>query len=370
MTLDVAHRKALKKQAKRDCSAKHKQLVMLAISFVIGTLIINYLFSRIIDGINYMAIFNKPALLVHDTSMSDYSVYRLNDNWKMLLKFLEAIAVGIFVFFTQASAEQIVTGQAKLNLTQAYWYPYKLIGNSKYASGIKTAICKTFYVICWTMLFVIPGLIKKLSYSMTPFLANDAIRHNKLTSVNQPITDSRTLMSGHKWEYLVLYLSVWIWYGIASCIIVFLFMLTILPTAPSIALIVMASIFLLALIIWRLAYLLPYWYAVKNRYYEFLLASKQADRNLQTHYMPKWFNLKDYDRKPNNKIALNDDQERHNLAQDTSRMAQHDLLKDKTVGEMITDEIKADKENNMAKADQSKQENDDSANKNKDDVHD
>ena len=63
------------------------------------------------------------------------------------------------------------------------------------------------YTFLWTLLFIIPGLIKTYSYSMTPFLMAD---HPELTA-NQAITRSRQIMDGHKWNLFVLDLSFFGW---------------------------------------------------------------------------------------------------------------------------------------------------------------
>ncbi|WP_054645633.1 DUF975 family protein [Secundilactobacillus oryzae] len=60
----------------------------------------------------------------------------------------------------------------------------------------------------WTLLFVIPGIIKSFSYSQAFLVYKDAVDHdNADMSYLAAITKSRELMNGHKWEYFVLQLS-------------------------------------------------------------------------------------------------------------------------------------------------------------------
>ena len=63
----------------------------------------------------------------------------------------------------------------------------------------------------WTMLFIIPGIIKAFSYAMTPYIL---VEHPEM-SANQAINESMRLMKGHKFDLFYLYLS-FIGWGILS----------------------------------------------------------------------------------------------------------------------------------------------------------
>lgn len=77
------------------------------------------------------------------------------------------------------------------------------------------AIVKTIFLILWTLLFIIPGIIKAHSYAMTEYLM---ARENDLTAM-EAIQKSRTLMSGNKMRLFLLNLSFigWILLLIVSC---------------------------------------------------------------------------------------------------------------------------------------------------------
>ena len=59
------------------------------------------------------------------------------------------------------------------------------------------------YIVLWSLLFVIPGIIKAFSYAMTPYIL---VEHPEM-SINQAIDESRRLMKGHKFDYFYLELS-------------------------------------------------------------------------------------------------------------------------------------------------------------------
>ncbi|ABS24011.1 protein of unknown function DUF975 [Bacillus cytotoxicus NVH 391-98] len=64
------------------------------------------------------------------------------------------------------------------------------------------------YLILWTLLLIIPGIIKSFSYAMTYFILNN---HPEYT-MNQAITESRRIMDGHKMAYFLVCLSFIGWF--------------------------------------------------------------------------------------------------------------------------------------------------------------
>ena len=69
------------------------------------------------------------------------------------------------------------------------------------------------YTSLWTLLFIIPGLIKSYSYSMAMYIYND----NKSLSYKECIERSTYIMQGHKWDLFCLHLSYFGW--ILLCIL-------------------------------------------------------------------------------------------------------------------------------------------------------
>lgn len=77
----------------------------------------------------------------------------------------------------------------------------------RFGTGFAQAFLRNLYTILWTLLFIVPGLIKGFSYAMTPFILAD---HPEMTA-SEAITASRKLMDGHKGELFVLGLSFFGW---------------------------------------------------------------------------------------------------------------------------------------------------------------
>ncbi len=59
------------------------------------------------------------------------------------------------------------------------------------------------YTFLWSLLFLIPGLIKYYAYAMTPYI----MAEKPDMGINDAITRSRQIMKGHKWQLFLLDLS-------------------------------------------------------------------------------------------------------------------------------------------------------------------
>lgn len=69
-------------------------------------------------------------------------------------------------------------------------------------------LLQTIFICLWSLLFVIPGIIKAYSYSMASFLQQDNADKNWKTNLDQ----SKQMMDGHKMQLFLLDLSFIGWY--------------------------------------------------------------------------------------------------------------------------------------------------------------
>lgn len=74
------------------------------------------------------------------------------------------------------------------------------------------------FTFLWTILLIVPGIIKSLAYSQAIFIYRDYLDQGKKIGFLEAITLSRKMMDGHKWEYFVMGLSFIGWS--LSCIII------------------------------------------------------------------------------------------------------------------------------------------------------
>ncbi len=73
----------------------------------------------------------------------------------------------------------------------------------RFGQGFAQSFLRGLYVFLWSLLFIIPGIVKTYAYAMTPYIMAD---HPELTA-NEAITRSRELMDGHKGELFTLHLT-------------------------------------------------------------------------------------------------------------------------------------------------------------------
>ena len=76
-------------------------------------------------------------------------------------------------------------------------------------------ILQFIYIFLWTLLLIIPGIVKSYSYSMAFYIMND---HPEYTAT-QCLDESRRMMNGHKLDLFCLHLSFigWIIVSILTC---------------------------------------------------------------------------------------------------------------------------------------------------------
>ena len=80
----------------------------------------------------------------------------------------------------------------------------RLCGN-----GILLYLMISIFSFLWSLLFIVPGIIKSLSYSMAPYIL---IENDYYMTPMDAIRESQRIMQGHKMELFVLYLSFIGWY--------------------------------------------------------------------------------------------------------------------------------------------------------------
>lgn len=86
-------------------------------------------------------------------------------------------------------------------------------GFDDFWTGFKAMFLVGLFTFLWSLLFVIPGIIKSFSYSQTMMI----VAENKGISAREAINRSKAMMDGRKMDYFVLGLS-FIGWGLLCCI--------------------------------------------------------------------------------------------------------------------------------------------------------
>jgi hypothetical protein len=75
--------------------------------------------------------------------------------------------------------------------------------DSHYKNVVKTAFMTELFIWLWSLLFVIPGIIKSYEYRLVPYIVSE----NPNINYKDALAESKKLMQGNKWKSFVLDLS-------------------------------------------------------------------------------------------------------------------------------------------------------------------
>ncbi len=116
-----------------------------------------------------------------------------------------AIFAGVFTFgLTGIYMSIIRTNSARIETLFS--------GVNYFGTTLLTGLLISIFTALWSLLFIIPGIVKSYSYAMSYYILND----NPTMSATAAIDESRRMMDGHKAELFVLDLSFIGWYILVS----------------------------------------------------------------------------------------------------------------------------------------------------------
>lgn len=114
---------------------------------------------------------------------------------------INPLSVGCKYFFYRNQEEPAEIGEVSRGFTPAWW------------NNVVTLFLYDLFLLLWSMLFVIPGIVKAFSYRLVPYIRAE---HPEM-GAREVITLSRRMMNGHKWEAFVFDLSFIGWYILEAC---------------------------------------------------------------------------------------------------------------------------------------------------------
>ena len=123
-----------------------------------------------------------------------------------LLRLLLAgpLGIGLNSFFVRNAIGDRAGLQVTTPISAAFEnYPRKLGGS----------LWKGLFIFLWSLLLLIPGIIKGFSYAMTEYILADCPN----VKATDALKLSMRMMNGHKWEYFVLHLSFLGWGLLSLC---------------------------------------------------------------------------------------------------------------------------------------------------------
>lgn len=117
----------------------------------------------------------------------------------------------IHVGYARFNLELVDRREPSFNALFAYFSNWKTTAMTRFLQGL--------YILLWTLLLIIPGIVAAYSYAMTEYVLSE---HPELTA-NEAISRSKQMMYGNRWRLFFLQLSFIGWdllsfitFGIAS----------------------------------------------------------------------------------------------------------------------------------------------------------
>lgn len=160
------------------------------------------------------------------TSYKDLALQSLTGNWgdAVVLTFIYGLITGILGIIPYlGSVLALLVGMpmgwaftvAFLGLSRGEELKMGRLadGFNDYVRILGTTLLVQIYTFLWTLLLIVPGIIKSFSYAMTPFV----LRDEPDMKYNSAIERSMQLMDGHKMELFMLYIS-FIGWAILACL--------------------------------------------------------------------------------------------------------------------------------------------------------
>lgn len=84
---------------------------------------------------------------------------------------------------------------------------------SSYMNIVKTMFLQDLIIALWSLLFIIPGVVKSYAYRLVPYILAEAPEIDAAEARRR----SEEMMKGHKWEAFVFDLSFFGWYLLCVC---------------------------------------------------------------------------------------------------------------------------------------------------------
>ena len=117
------------------------------------------------------------------------------------------IPLGIFFFFVEVG---LTSYMVKFINDQEHNFKDLFVYTKEYIRIFLVGLLQRIFIFLWTLLFVIPGIIKAFAYSLVPMLLSDEAYNN--LGYTEVLKKSEEMMKGHKMDYFILQLSFIGWY--------------------------------------------------------------------------------------------------------------------------------------------------------------
>lgn len=192
-------RKELKELAKSGVKRNYWKTVFAA-----------FLFSVLNGGFGFLGGFFNGFLKDSEIDSSLFISF-LNDTDKTFICFFAVLIVVAILFISIAFINPFSIGAYKYSINAVRGNGYiSDLGygfDLNYKRNVKVMFLYDLYIFLWTLLFVIPGVVKTYEYRMIPYL----LAENPAMDKREAFSVSKAMMKGNKWNAFVLDLSFILW---------------------------------------------------------------------------------------------------------------------------------------------------------------
>lgn len=141
------------------------------------------------------------------TSLTVGQHYSMEDG---SLQVYGGVPLGIFFYFVEVGLAYYMV---KFLNGKEYNFKDLFYFSKDYVRTLVTGLLEAIFIFLWSLLLIVPGIIKGIAYSLVPLiLADDKHKDLKYTEV---LKKSEAMMKGHKMDYFVLQLSFIGWHILA-----------------------------------------------------------------------------------------------------------------------------------------------------------
>lgn len=145
-----------------------------------------------------------------------YMNYEGNALYMQFLSPLGSILAWIGDFIALSLVISFLKLRDKDKVAKPYISAFSVFTENRFGPECINFIMTTIFTFLWTLLFIIPGIIKSYSYAMTPYIVKDMVAGGKEVSATDGINASRELMDGHKMDLFIFDLSFLGWFILGS----------------------------------------------------------------------------------------------------------------------------------------------------------
>jgi uncharacterized membrane protein len=164
--------------------------------------VVAFILSLLVSGLSSRSVSGQDANVAIDNISSSFDLFITVATLGTII----GLCIGIFVFnvIEVGGKRFFLNNREGPALIDTLIYGFR----SNYMNIVKTMFMRGLFTFLWTLLFIIPGVIKAYQYRLVPYL----LAENPDLEWRQALDISKSIMNGHKADTFVYDLSFILWY--------------------------------------------------------------------------------------------------------------------------------------------------------------